>query len=415
MRRMIATLLMLCIMLCLSPVVLAEGPQHTYNTDANSGIRHELCTTLEGTSALNYYTGEYTYDNLASLDSDALLQALRNLMTTTHTTETTYNQCRDLAVKTDCENADGTSISLLYTGYSTDWDHWCNNFGGGWNREHVWPKSLGGFGNTGPGADLHHVRPSDQGVNSARDNQKYGNAGGGKEVFGAAYTGKAPGGSQSAGYFEPLDNVKGDVARIILYVYVRYGGQYSSCSNLTNVFESMDVLLQWCALDPVDTWEMGRNEVVAAIQGNRNVFIDYPELAWLVCGREVPEGLVTPSSGHEEEPECTHEGQVLVQNGKLPTCGEDGFTGDNYCAMCGVLVGPGSQIPATGEHSFGDWTVVKAATAVEEGLRQRVCTVCNRTESQPVPVDATWIWITLSAAAAVACAVVIIIVLKDKK
>jgi hypothetical protein len=48
-------------------------------------------------------------------------------------------------------------------------------------------------------------------------------------------------------------------------------------------------------MDPVDTWEMGRNEVVEAYQGNRNVFIDYPELAWLLFGEEVPDDMVTPS------------------------------------------------------------------------------------------------------------------------
>jgi hypothetical protein len=63
-----------------------------------------------------------------------------------------------------------------------------------------------------------------------------------------------------------LDNVKGDVARICLYVYVRWGKEFPSCNNINTVFQSIDVLLEWCALDPVDTWEMGRNEVVAAIQ-----------------------------------------------------------------------------------------------------------------------------------------------------
>jgi hypothetical protein len=77
-------------------------------------------------------------------------------------------------------------------------------------------------------------------------------------------------------------------------MYVRWNSDWS-CDSLTKVFESVEVLLEWCALDPVDTWEMGRNEVVGAIQGNRNVFIDYPEYAWLVFGCEVPENMTTPS------------------------------------------------------------------------------------------------------------------------
>ena len=55
------------------------------------------------------------------------------------------------------------------------------------------------------------------------------------------------------------------------------------------------MLLEWCELDPVDTWEMGRNEVVQKIQGNRNVFIDYPELAFKLFDKEVPSDMTTPS------------------------------------------------------------------------------------------------------------------------
>ena len=95
-------------------------------------------------------------------------------------------------------------------------------------------------------------------------------------------------GTYGSGYFEPLNNVKGDVARICLYMYVRDGSSYSKCSSITNVFQSVDVLLQWCEDDPVDTWELGRNEVVEAYQGNRNVFIDYPEYAWLLFGEDIP-------------------------------------------------------------------------------------------------------------------------------
>ena len=83
-------------------------------------------------------------------------------------------------------------------------------------------------------------------------------------------------------------------------MYVRYGGSSSyTCNSITNVFQSIDVLLEWCALDPVDTWEMGRNEVVEDIQGNRNVFIDYPELAWLLFGKSVPTNMTTPSGGKD--------------------------------------------------------------------------------------------------------------------
>ena len=164
----------------------------------------------------------------------------------------------------------------------------------GWNREHVWPQSLGGGNTKGGGADLHHVRPSDAGVNSSRGNKKYGNSNNGTAKYGTNPAKNCLGGHYNSTYFEPLDNVKGDVARICLYVYVRWGSDWGATS-ITKVFQSVDVLLEWMELDPVDTWEMGRNEVIEDIQGNRNVFIDYPEFAWLLFGEEVPAGMTTPS------------------------------------------------------------------------------------------------------------------------
>lgn len=311
--------------LCIS-VSAGDQVQYNYSTKANSGVRHEICTTLEGTSADSYYTGSYSYDTLITLESDELLTSLRTLMTDTHTKESTYNNCRDMAVLTDCENGDGTSISLIYTSYSSCWAEWTNNIAGGWNREHVWPQSLGGFKTTGAGSDLHHIRPVDSTVNSTRGNMKYGNVNGGSAVYGTSVTKHALGGHRGTPYFEPLDNAKGDIARIILYMYVRYGADSRyNCQSITTVFESVEVLLEWCALDPVDTWEMGRNEVVAAFQGNRNVFIDYPELAWLIFDEQIPTPMTTPSGRY------THPYEAVVTP---PTCTEQGFT-TFTCPDCG--------------------------------------------------------------------------------
>ena len=296
MRKLIAIVLVLVMVLSLNTWTFASATtvQHNYSTQANSGIRDEVCNTLSGTRVGSYYTGSYTIDTLLSLNSSTLLQQLRTLMTNTHSKSSSYNDCRDMAVKTDCENESGNTINLLYSSYTVT----RSDFGGSgstWNREHVWPKSLGGFETSGPGADLHHIRPTDATLNSKRGNLKYGNVSGGSNVIGTSLVDYMVGGTSGGGYFEPLDNVKGDVARICLYVYVRYGGSYTKCSSITNVFQSVDVLLEWMEEDPVDTWDMGRNEVVSAYQGNRNVFIDYPELAWQLFGKEVPADMVTPS------------------------------------------------------------------------------------------------------------------------
>ena len=290
-KNTVALLLLVVFLLSVNLPVIAAVQPASYSSSSNSGERGVVCTSLAGTGAEDYYTGDYSYENLTSMSSSFLLSSLRKLMTDTHKRDSSYDDCKTMATKTDCENNDGR-ITMIYTSYSGSYSEY--NGGNGWNREHVWPKSLGGFETSGPGADLHHIRPSENQTNSKRGNLKYGNVSGGSTVKGNL-SGLV--GGKYSSYYEPLDNVKGDVARICLYVYVRYGGSYSECSSVTNVFQSVDVLLEWCALDPVDTWEMGRNEVVEAYQGNRNVFIDYPELAWALYGKTAPSDMTTPSGG----------------------------------------------------------------------------------------------------------------------
>lgn len=373
--KLSATMLLVALIIVGSIIsVFASDQPSSYSTSANSGKRHVVCTTLDGTSAAKYYTGDYTYEALSGLSSSELLTALRTLMTETHTHQTVYSDCRDNAVITDCENGDGSSIITLYTSYKTSRADYNN--GSGWNREHVWPKSLGGFDKEAAGADMHHIRPTENRTNSQRGNKKYGNVPSGSDS-----TGNMSGlvGGTRGTYFEPLDNVKGDVARICLYVHVRWGGQYSQCSKITNVFESIDVLLEWCELDPVDTWEMGRNEVVSSIQGNRNVFIDYPELAWTLFDREVPSDMVTPSGNAMA---CTHENTVI--SGAIPGCTGNGYSGDTVCSNCGEIITAGSAIPKS-DHSFGEPEVVVSATTENKGITKRVCEDCGFEELDFIP------------------------------
>ncbi len=299
-KRLLAILLLIFVVAAsVVPVSAASGPL-TYSTESNSGERDELCTTLDGTNVNNYYKGSYTSETLFSQSGTTLYNTLNQLMVSTHKKNSSYNDCRDMSVDTDCENNDGR-VHLLYSSYSVT----RSDFGGSgstWNREHVWPKSLGGYDQEGPGADLHHIRPTDATINSKRGNKRYGEVTNGTAVAGTSLVDGMIGGyykgDDKTGVFEPLDNAKGDVARICLYMYVRYGkdSQYK-CESILNIFTDVNTLLEWCELDPVDTWEMGRNEVVAAYQGNRNVFIDYPELAWLLFNEEVPENMATPSGG----------------------------------------------------------------------------------------------------------------------
>lgn len=408
MRKIISLLLLLALAVSLATSSLAETAQHDYSQEANSGIRHEVCTSLTGTSVNDYYTGDYTFARLSEQSGDALLQTLRTFMTETHTYQTIYDECRDYAVKTDCENGDGTSINLLYSSFVTDRKGYINDTKKGWNREHVWPKSLGGFSTSGAGADLHHIRPTDSSLNGTRGNDKYGYVEGGREMYGTVVTDNAHGGKKGGGLMEPLDNAKGDVARICLYVYVRYGGELSKCSSITNVFESIDTLLAWHALDPVDTWEMGRNEVVQAIQGNRNVFIDFPELAWALFEREVPEGLQFPAYTPFQCEEHTFKEWTV----EAPATETENGSKRAACIYCDYVAVEAIPSWNTCDHEFGQWYGSGENT-------RRECIICRYNQLQsslaePAP-DLSWVWIAVAAAGVGVAVIVVLVVTRKKK
>ena len=393
MKRLTALFVLIALVIVTVVPSFAASEPSSYSKTRNSGKRHVVCTTLNGTSADDYYEDNgVSYDELSTQSKSVVLSTLRTLMKTTHKKQTSYGECQSYADETDCEN-ENTTIVTLYTSYKSKQSEY--NSGSGWNREHVWPKSLGGFNTSGAGADLHHIRPSENKTNGDRGNLKYGEVNGG-----TASKGNLSGiiGGYKGSYYEPLDNVKGDVARICLYVYVRYGGELSKCNSITNVFQSVDVLLAWCEMDPVDTWEMGRNEVVQKIQGNRNVFIDYPEYAWLIFGREVPDDMTTPSgeaksnSGNSgsnnnpdnESPFCTHTNTEIV-GAKEATCGATGYTGDKYCKDCDSKLASGTTTLATGQHTWGAPVILVAPTTTAQGSQKYTCTVCSATKTEYLP------------------------------
>ena len=232
-----------------------------------------------------YVGGETTYIAYYSAINEqtgsALKFALREIITSTHTKKTSYDDCKTkkYVMATD-GNADGTKLVLFWSGIEIDWV-W--DGGTTWNREHVWPQSQGWFTTSGAGSDLHHIRPVDSSVNSSHGNNAYGIVSSGKYVVTSAINGKITteckvGGSK----FEPVDSRKGDTARIIFYLLTRYSEADSY--PITNVASSMSMLLEWNASDPVDASEIRRNEEVYKIQGNRNPFIDYPEFANMIWG-----------------------------------------------------------------------------------------------------------------------------------
>ncbi|MEU4997906.1 endonuclease [Streptomyces sp. NPDC021622] len=215
---------------------------------------------------------------------DALGKTGPELKSALHTiisdqTKLSYDQVWDALKVTDEDPANSNNVRLLYTDRSQS-----KGDNGGdpdqWNREHVWAKSHGDFGTaTGPGTDIHHLRPEDVSVNSTRGNKDFDNGG--------SAVGEAPGNFTDSDSFEPRDAVKGDVARMILYMAVRYDGEDGFADLEPNdkvdngsapAIGRLSVLKQWSDEDPPDAFEKNRNEVIFdQFQHNRNPFIDHPE------------------------------------------------------------------------------------------------------------------------------------------
>lgn len=204
-------------------------------------------------SLISYYDGVDL-----NLRGTSMLLSLRKLITDTHTTITSYDDLKKYTIRTDRDPSNSNNIILIYSKASVKgtWDG-----GSTWNREHVWPQSKGWFKTSGAGSDIHHLRPEDPGVNSSRGNKAFGPL-------------------TNSYYYCPQDSSKGDVARIIFYLLVRY--PESENYPITNVAYSMEMLLEWNELDPVDNLEKNRNEEAYSIQGNRNPFIDYAKFATII-------------------------------------------------------------------------------------------------------------------------------------
>ncbi len=232
------------------------------------------------------YSGSYYTDNgvnigaLLAESGNALLSDLNSLMTRTHTHITSYNEIRDMLVGSDPDPAVPGNLILFYSRVSANgsWDS-----GVTFNREHVWPQSLGSFSTSNAGADLHHIRPTDPSVNNARGSRLMAwiDSPGDEIIYHSSSAVIETECYINAGNeIEPRDAVKGDVARIYFYVAARWGEDLKSPVS----DDTFQTLLEWNLLDPADTSEQTRNDYAESVQGNRNVFIDYPEFGRLVYG-----------------------------------------------------------------------------------------------------------------------------------
>lgn len=232
------------------------------------------------------------YSSLEGLSGAALKQAIQDIIANpTVVRAHNYGDITDILKTADQNPLNSNQVWLMYkeTPRAKFDFQTSSNSTGKWNREHIYPQSRGGFADatsevgdginvwlptsasdiTAGHADAHHIRAEDGPENSLRGNKDYGLTG---------YNG--PAGNQNSW--------KGDVARAVFYMAVRYSALDVVNGDIpdTTVGQLGDLasLLAWNSLDPRDDFEMNRNNYIYTWQVNRNPFIDYPNLADYIWG-----------------------------------------------------------------------------------------------------------------------------------
>jgi len=242
--------------------------------------------TVSSTQPNGYYN---SLDGLADVN---LRQALQDIIADPNTVRAqTYADVVDILKEADQNPANSNQVWLVYTEQGRpklDYQTTSNNEGK-WNREHTFPRSLGGFNSIDlddipdgintywtteadslrhANSDAHGLRAADGPENSSRGNQHYGQ-----------YNGP----TGNSGSF------KGDVARCVLYLEIRYNGLevVNGFPSVTGQLGDLATLLDWHRNDPPDDFEMNRNNIIYTWQFNRNPFIDQPDLVEYIWGTNV--------------------------------------------------------------------------------------------------------------------------------
>ena len=311
-----------------------------------------ICSVLQAQIPAYYSSIDFTQTG------NALKSQLTNLITTTHTTNLSYTPGVWEALKlTDLNPNNSNNVFLVY-GYNDfnasvidDRNRGKNNNGGNvgdWNREHCYPKSLGNpdLGTSGPGADAHHLRASDVQFNNSRGNRLYADSEGDAGNVGI--------------YWYPGDEWKGDIARMMMYMYVRYQNQCLATAvgagSTTYSAEMPDIFLEWNEEDPVNFYERNRNDILEGLQGNRNPFIDNPYLATQIWG-----GPQAPDSWNLLSCPTTTTWNGLAWDNGAPNKTTRATINGNYTStgnleFCSLAISGTAQVTLQSNHTF---TVVR--------------------------------------------------------
>lgn len=237
----------------------------------------------------------------------------------------------------------------IFNGQRIWWDMYSNKIvpvgdgsaPSGMNKEHCVPNSWwGGKSEVEPYSDLFELNPSESTANGQKSNYPPGEVANtdlldnGMLKVGSPKAGQGGG---SARVFEPADEYKGDFARTYFYMFSTYydipwKSDYAYIYDADNRLQewSAELLLRWHREDPVDSRELNRNEEVYKLQGNRNPFIDYPELAEYIWGDKkaatVTLSALTPATAVNRPAAPTFPGSLAVAVNGYQKDWWDGFT-----------------------------------------------------------------------------------------
>jgi endonuclease I len=208
---------------------------------------------------------EYYENVFFTEDSDLNFNQLKEHTISNHTTILSYGQRHEFLYNADADLDNSDNVVLMYSGESRYWEEYTSGTNPyspqTFNTEHIFPQSK--LNSEGAVTDLHHLRSCDATVNSDRLNYPFTDGSGNYKLIGETWF--------------PGDEWKGDVARMVLYLNLRYNENINSVGTI-------DLFLKWNIEDPVSPFELQRNNVIYAAQGNRNPLIDNPYLATLIWG-----------------------------------------------------------------------------------------------------------------------------------
>ena len=255
------------------------------------------------------------YNGTEGLVGEALKQKLHSIIRGHKVF--TYAEVKEVLKDLDEDPENTENIILFYKGTSIPKENFAsNNEPDYWNREHTWPRSHGFEENTDTAyTDIRNLTPSDATVNSSKSNKDFNDVPNTLEYA----EGEAEDTYTDSDFWDPRDEVKGDVARILFYMATRYEGtrdlelvdrvSYSGDPELGVLY----TMLKWHEQDPVSEKESERNEGVYGYQGNRNPFVDHPEWVAEIWGSTTQPLAILEKNAFNVDFGIVEAGSFLVQ------------------------------------------------------------------------------------------------------